>query len=130
MYHRSHTFKSRFKYRIMFVNLDFHLIKKPLKGKCDWYYPERLLNLIGMTFERKENAQGQLLKDSINWAGCQNNLMSIFTSIKVWKFWKKSADQIWSKNIKIKVSTLMPIRVEEVRRHRIFFIKLKTGHIS
>ena len=48
------------------------------------------LTLICTTFERKKNAHfqrhlGQHLKDSINWAGCQNNLSDVnFYLQKVW----------------------------------------------
>jgi hypothetical protein len=51
-----------------------------------------------MTFERKKNAhlsrhlQPTLKKDSISWAGCQNN--SISPSKNLESFDKKSADKI------------------------------------
>ena len=67
--------------------------------------------------------QRQLIKDSISWAGCQNNPIDVSfhfqKSLEI--FDKNSADKIQSPNYKgVKVPCLVPIRVNAVF---IFYVK-------
>ena len=74
---------------------------------CESKNNAHLLNPLGATFIRLNELGTYVVKIT--------RLMSIFTSKKVYNFWKKkSADKIWSKKDKgMKVSPPMPNRVKE-----------------